>query len=56
LAKQRSYFYRPEFIANKELWNEVKIGNSVLTMEDIQSSEELDLLRKMNKKSRFGTQ
>ena len=50
LVKQRSFFYRPEFITNKELWNEIKQGKEVLTLQDIQSAEELDMLRKMKKR------
>jgi hypothetical protein len=51
LPKKRSYFYRPEHIANQELWNEVKVGNDVLTMEDIKSAQELEQYRQMRKGS-----
>jgi hypothetical protein len=31
-TKQRSFFYRPEMITNRDLWEEIKDGNEVLTM------------------------
>jgi hypothetical protein len=50
--KQRSYFYRPEHITNRELWDEIKKGNEVLTIADIKTSDELDLHRKMKKRAK----
>lgn len=52
LVKKRSYFYRPEHIVNQDLWNELKTGNEVLSMSDIQSAEELDLHRKLKSRSK----
>jgi len=52
LVKQRSFFYRPEFIVNKDLWNEIKNGREVMTMQDVETAEELDLLRQRRKKSK----
>jgi hypothetical protein len=34
LTKTRSYFYRPEEIVNREMWEEVRKGNEVLLEED----------------------
>lgn len=51
-VKQRSFFYRPENITNRELWEELKKGNEVVTMADIKTSEELDLHRKMRKRAK----
>ena len=50
--KKKSYFYRPQVILNKDLWDEIKQGNEVLTMGDIKSADELDLLRKMKKRTK----
>jgi hypothetical protein len=50
--KQRSYFYRPEHITNRDLWDEIKKGNEVLTMADIKTSDELDLHRQMKKRAK----
>ena len=50
-VKQRSYFYRPQNITNKELWDEVKKGNEVLTMADVKSADELDKLRRLKKRT-----
>ena len=50
LVKQRSFFYRPEFIINRDLWSEIKQGKEVLTLADMKSAEELDLHRKLKKR------
>ena len=34
ITKRRSYFYRPECIMNRELWQEIRVGNEVLTIGD----------------------
>ena len=52
ITKRRSYFYRPEHIENRDLWSEIKNGRAVLTLEDVHSGEELDLLRKAQTQSK----
>ena len=49
LTKQRSFFYRPEHIENQELWNEIKTGKTVLTVDDLGSASDLEVHRKMQK-------
>jgi hypothetical protein len=51
-VKQRSYFYRPQEVINKELWDEIKRGNEIITMADIKSADELDLHRKSKKRTK----
>lgn len=45
LTKKRSFFYRPEFVADRDLWNQIKAGKEIMTLEEVESSEELDKLR-----------
>jgi len=51
LTKKRTFFYRPEFVANRDLWKEIKTGNEILTFADVETGEQLDELRQMKKKS-----
>ena len=51
VTKRRSYFYRPEHVEDRELWNLVKTGQEVKTLDDVETGDELDQLRKMKKKS-----
>ena len=34
LTRQRSFFYRPEFISNPALWKAVRQGNDIRTDSD----------------------
>ena len=47
-TKQRSFFYRPEHIADKELWTEIKLGNEILTEHNIENPK---LLQKYKKRA-----
>mmetsp|Transcript_32146 Transcript_32146/g.49160 ORF Transcript_32146/g.49160 Transcript_32146/m.49160 type:complete len:183 (-) Transcript_32146:13-561(-) len=39
LTKRRSYFYRPEFISDRALWDDLKRGTSIKTLEDLTEAE-----------------
>jgi len=45
ITKRRSYFYKPEVVLNRELWEEVKNGREIMLFEDVESSDQLDALR-----------
>jgi hypothetical protein len=37
---------------NKDLWDEVKMGNEVMTMGDVKTADELDMLRRSKKRTK----
>ena len=50
--KRRSFFYRPEFIADQELWQSIRKGNEVAEIASPKEvNEEAELLRRLKKKS-----
>ena len=53
IEKKRSFFFRPhsENIPNADLWKEIRSGNEIKTLDDIQSTQELEYHRKMKRKS-----
>ena len=47
LEKRRSFFFRPlkENIPNADLWEEVRNGREIKTLDDMRSAQELDYHR-----------
>ena len=39
ITKRRSFFYRPEFVADRELWNQIKTGNEIMTFDDVETGD-----------------
>ena len=51
-TKKRSLFYRPEFIADQELWQRIRTGHEVGEVaSNVVIDEEADLYRRMKKKA-----
>ena len=49
--KRRSLFYRPEFIADAEIWQKIRTGNEVAEIETVEVDEEAEMIRKLRKKA-----
>ena len=51
-TKRRSLFYRPEFIADPDLWQTIRKGNEVANIgSPVEINEEAEQLRRMKKKA-----
>ena len=50
--KRRSLFYRPEFIGDSELWQQVRKGGEVMNIaSEVEINEEAEKIRKLRKKA-----
>ncbi len=50
--KRRSLFYRPEYIGDPELWQQVRKGGEVLNIaSEVEINEEAEKIRRLKKKA-----
>lgn len=51
LTKRRSFFYRPEFISDPELWKTIRTGTEIDAMENNEEQAAIELRKMMLKKA-----
>jgi len=50
LTRSRSFFYRPEYVADAGLWKAIRLGNDIKTDEDLLGSSTSTKITKQQEK------